>query len=59
MFEFDDWGMGLPDTEGKLLFDHSCGAVSFGRAIYNGTGEGQGGSEQDRLGAILSQFKHD
>jgi hypothetical protein len=39
IFEFDDWGTGRPDGDGKLLFDAPCGVMSFGRAIYDGCGE--------------------
>jgi hypothetical protein len=36
---FDNWGSGLSDEEGKLLFDSPCGLISFAKAVHEGSSE--------------------
>jgi hypothetical protein len=36
IFGFDDWDSNLPDDSGRLLFDATCGVVSFAQAIHDG-----------------------
>jgi hypothetical protein len=34
--EFDDWDVTLPEESGRLIFNATCGVVSFAQAIHDG-----------------------
>lgn len=72
VIEFDDWGTGRPDKDGKIVFDALCGVMSFAVAIHDGSGEwlaelertgqiekaDQLREERNRLGGILRRYDY-
>lgn len=39
VIEFESWGIGRPDKDGKCLFDAPCGTMAFAQAIFDGSSE--------------------